>query len=56
MANCHREYFASIAPLRAVNEKSLADEVVASVARQAEIEAADEISLDDYLKRYFTAC
>ena len=56
MANCHREYFASIAPLRAVNEKTLDDEVVASVARQAEIEAADEISLDDYLQRYFAAC
>lgn len=56
MANCHREYFASIAPLRAVNEKSLSNEVAASVVRQAEIEAADEISLDDYLQRYFTAC
>jgi glutamate--cysteine ligase len=56
MANCHHEYFASIAPLRAVNEKNLADEVAASVARQADIEAADDISLDDYLQRYFTAC
>lgn len=56
MANCHHEYFASIAPLRAVNEKALDDEVAASLVRQAEIEAADEISLDAYLQRYFTAC
>ena len=56
MANCHHEYFASIAPLRAVSEKALDDEIAASVVRQAEIEAADEISLDDYLQRYFTAC
>jgi len=56
MANCHRDYFASIAPLRAVQEKNLADEVVSSIARQAEVEASDEISLDDYLQQYFRAC
>ena len=56
MAKCHRDYFASIAPLRAVQEKNLADEAADSVARQAAIEAADEITLDEYLQRYFTAC
>lgn len=56
MANCHRDYFASIAPLRSVHEKNLSDEVAASVARQAEIEVSDEISLDEYLQKYFTAC
>lgn len=56
MANCHREYFASIAPLRAIQEKNLSEEVVSSVARQTEIEAADEVSLDDYLQQYFRAC
>lgn len=56
MAKCHRDYFSSIAPLRAVQEKNLADEAADSVARQAAIEAADEITLDEYLQQYFTAC
>ena len=56
MAKCHRDYFASIAPLRAVQEKILADEAADSLARQAAIEAADEITLDEYLQQYFRAC
>ena len=56
MAKCHRDYFASIAPLRAVQEKNLTDEAADSVGRQAAIEAADEITLDEYLQKYFTAC
>lgn len=56
MAKCHRDYFASIAPLRAAQEKNLADEAADSLARQAAIEAADEITLDEYLQQYFTAC
>jgi glutamate--cysteine ligase len=56
MAKCHRDYFASIAPLRAAQEKILADEAADSLARQAAIEAADEITLDEYLQQYFTAC
>jgi len=56
MAKCHRDYFASIAPLREAQENNLAREVTDSVTRQKEIEAADEISLDEYLQRYFMAC
>jgi glutamate--cysteine ligase len=56
MAKCHRDYFASIAPLRAAQEKVLAEEAADSVERQKAIEASDEISLDDYLQRYFSAC
>ena len=56
MAKCHRDYFASIAPLRAAQEQNLTDETAASVARQAAIEAADEITLDEYLQQYFKAC
>jgi len=56
MAKCHRDYFASIAPLRRVQEENLSAEVTDSLVRQQSIEAADDISLDDYLQRYFTAC
>ena len=54
-ARCHRDYFASIAPLSEEREAVLADEAEASLRRQAEIEAADKIPLDDYLQRYFEA-
>jgi glutamate--cysteine ligase len=56
MAKCHRDYFASIAPLRAAQEQNLSAEAEESVLRQRQIEEADEISLDEYLQRYFTAC
>lgn len=56
MARCHRDYFASIAPLREVQEKLLTDEAATSVLRQREIEAADAMTLDEYLQRYFAAC
>jgi glutamate--cysteine ligase len=54
-ARCHRDYFASIAPLSDAREAVLAEEAVASLRRQAEIEASDKISLDDYLQGYFEA-
>ena len=54
-ARCHRDYFASIAPMSDAREAILADEAAVSLVRQAEIEAADSISLDDYLQRYFAA-
>jgi hypothetical protein len=56
MARCHRDYFASIAPLRQSQAKLLADEAAASVLRQQEVEAGDDISFDEYLQRYFSAC
>lgn len=56
MARCHRDYFASIAPLRDEQETRLTQEVADSVRRQEEVEAADDITLDDYLQRYFQSC
>ena len=56
MARCHRDYFASIAPLRDDQERRLQQEAANSVQRQQDIEAADEISLDEYLQRYFQSC
>ena len=56
MARCHRDYFGTIAPLRESQKEILADEAGDSLQRQAAIEAADKISLDDYLQKYFAAC
>ncbi len=56
MARCHRDYFASIAPLEGRREQVLADEAADSLRRQRDIEAADRISLDEYLQQYFNAC
>jgi glutamate--cysteine ligase len=50
----HAEYFAAIAPLEKPQQAILAEEVADSLRRQREIEAADKISLDEYLERYFS--
>jgi glutamate--cysteine ligase len=52
----HRDYFASIEPLHEARKEVLETEAIESVTRQADIEAADDISLDEYLQRYFMAC
>ena len=53
MAKCHRDYFASIAPLDEVKAETFATEATDSLQRQEAIEAADAISLDEYLEQYF---
>ena len=55
-ARRHRDYFASIEPLSESRAQVLADEAAASCKRQRDIEAADDISLDEYFERYFQAC
>ncbi len=55
-ARRHRDYFASIEPLSESRAKILDDEASASYERQRDIEIADDISLDEYLDRYFRAC
>ncbi len=55
-ARRHRDYFASIEPLSETQAKILDDEAAASHQRQRDIETADDISLDEYLDRYFRAC
>lgn len=53
MARNHKEYFASIAkPNDAVNAE-YHQEALESLKRQADIEAQDVISLDEYLSNYF---
>lgn len=53
IAKSHKQYFAELEPLSAERLKLLTDEATESLQRQAEIETADEISLDEYLRRYF---
>jgi glutamate--cysteine ligase len=56
MAKCHRDYFASIAPLGDAKADAFATEATDSLQRQEAIEAADAISLDEYLDQYFRRC
>ena len=50
----HRQYFESIAPLEAARYLAFEKEAADSLRRQQEIEAGDDISLDDYLQQYFS--
>jgi glutamate--cysteine ligase len=54
LSKSHSEYFASITPLDDARKALFEKEVADSLARQREIEAADDISLDEYLERYFS--
>lgn len=54
VAEGHREYFRSIAPLPAERHAEFQREVEESLRRQQDIEAADEIDFGAYLARYFT--
>ena len=56
MAKCHRDYFSSIAPLGDAKADAFATEATDSLQRQEAIEAADAISLDEYLEQYFRRC
>ena len=53
MSGRHRDYFASIASIDDATQAAFRQEAIDSLQRQAEIEAGDSISLDEYLKRYF---
>jgi len=54
LAKNYSGYFASITPLDEARKAVFASETAASIQREQEIEAADEISLDEYLQRYFS--
>jgi glutamate--cysteine ligase len=53
MARNHRDYFASIAEPDDESSKELRREAVESLKRQAEVEASDTLTLDEYLANYF---
>lgn len=56
LAKRHSEYFDAITPLDEVRRQVLRQEAADSILRQQTIEAADNISLDEYLERYFSDC
>ena len=56
LAKNYSDYFASIAPPEDARKAVLDKEAFDSLRRQREIEEADDISLDDYLQRYFSNC
>lgn len=49
----HRQYFRDLLPLPEHRQEEFAREVTESFVRQREIEASDDISLDEYLARWF---
>jgi glutamate--cysteine ligase len=55
VARGHKDYFNSIAPLPDDRARELEREARISIERQNEIEAADGISFEEYLARYFAS-
>jgi glutamate--cysteine ligase len=53
MSKGHSEYFRSITALSESRQEELANEARDSIARQCDIEASDEIDIDEYLAQYF---
>ena len=53
MARSHKDYFAAIANPNDAVIAEYQEEALSSLQRQADIEAQDSISLDDYLANYF---
>ena len=54
VANGHKEYFAAMPALPDAVLRNLEEEAEASLKRQQDVEAADSISFDEYLERYFS--
>lgn len=55
VAKGHRDYFQAITSMPDARRAELENEAAASIQRQADIEASDSISLDEYLAAYFAA-
>ena len=53
VARRHRRYYSSIAPMPPERARQLETEAVESLQRQRDIEAADDLSFEEYLARYF---
>jgi len=49
----HRDYFRSLVALPEAREAEFEREATESLERQRDIEAADDIGLDEYIARYF---
>jgi glutamate--cysteine ligase len=55
LARRDKRYFSSIAPMPPERAQQMEREALESIQRQRDIEAADDISFDDYLARYFAS-
>lgn len=55
LARRHKAYFSSIAPMPPERAQRMEKEAVESIQRQRDIEAADDMSFEDYLARYFAS-
>lgn len=55
IARGHRDYFASITPMSPERHEEFVTEARQSIERQQQVEAADEISFDEYLANYYQA-
>jgi glutamate--cysteine ligase len=55
IARGHRDYFAAITPMSPERHGEFLTEARQSVERQQQVEAADEISFDQYLANYYRA-
>lgn len=56
LTRSHRDYFGAITALDDARERAFSKEAADSIVRQQAIEAADDISLDEYLQSYFRNC
>lgn len=54
LSKSHNDYFASLSPLQDSRKAVFEEESAESIRRQREIEASDDIDLDEYLQRYFS--
>jgi glutamate--cysteine ligase len=54
-ARGHKDYFAALEPLSEDRLQVYEDEATQSIQRQRDIEAADDMSLESYLAKYFSA-
>jgi glutamate--cysteine ligase len=52
-ARSHRDYFESLEPLQGQTTEKFISEAVASIEQQSEIEANDDIGIEEYLSNYF---
>jgi glutamate--cysteine ligase len=55
MSKVHQSYFKELLSPNSSRQEEFAAEAAESIDQQARIEAADTISFDDYLARYFAA-
>ena len=55
LARRDKRYFSSIAPMPPERAQQLEEEAAGSIERQRDIEAADDMSFEEYLARYFAS-